>query len=79
MFSAESFVTPTTNRFGRNVSSTAKPSRKNSGFQAKSAPGFLAFNLINNRCAVPTGTVDLPTTSEPGLACGATASKAAFT
>ena len=38
--SALSLVVPTTKRFGRSVSSTAKPSLKNSGFQAKSTAGF---------------------------------------
>jgi len=60
-------TTPTTNLFGLRVSSTAKPSRKNSGFQAKSALGFNSSNLFLNLAAVPTGTVDLPTTRPPGL------------
>ncbi len=77
--SARSEITPTTNRFGRSVSSTAKPSLRNSGFQANSAFEPNSFSLSTSRSAVPTGTVDLPTTSEPALACGAMASIAAST
>ena len=79
LFSAASFVTPTTKRFGCKVSSTAKPSRKNSGFQAKSTFGFIFKSRSRNLAAVPTGTVDLPTTKDPGLQIAATASKAAST
>ena len=64
-------MVPTTNRFGRKVSSTANPSRKNSGFQARSAFGFTEINKSRNRAAVPTGTVDLPTTNEPAFTIGA--------
>ena len=79
MFSALSLTTPTTKRFGFNVSSTAKPSRRNSGFQAKSVSGFNAINLFLSLFAVPTGTVDLPTTSPPGLTNLAIDSNAAST
>ncbi|CAB4610093.1 unannotated protein [freshwater metagenome] len=72
-------VTPTTKRLGFNVSSTAKPSRKNSGFHAKSDLGFISINLFLNFSAVPTGTVDFPTTNAPGFAILATDSNAAFT
>ena len=65
MSSDLSLVTPTTKRFGRKVSSTAKPSRRNSGFQASSTSGALLAKMPLNRCAVPTGTVDLPAMSEP--------------
>ena len=65
--SARSLATPTTKRLGVKVSSTAKPSRKNSGFQAKSACGAFLANCSRRDCAVPTGTVDLPTTSEPSF------------
>ncbi|CAB4606484.1 unannotated protein [freshwater metagenome] len=70
---------PTTKRLGRKVSSTAKPSRKNSGFQAKSAFGFTAINRSRNLAAVPTGTVDFPTTKDPALTSGAIVSSAEFT
>ena len=70
--SARLEVTPTTSLFGLKVSSTAKPSRRNSGFHANSILGLISFKIAAKRSAVPTGTVDLPTTNEPGLACGAT-------
>ena len=79
IFSASSLTTPTTNLFGFNVSSTANPSRKNSGFQARSALGFRAINLSLSLLAVPTGTVDLPTTNPPGLTILAMPSSAEFT
>ena len=61
------------------MSSTAKPSRKNSGFQARSAFGFSSSNLLRNLVAVPTGTVDLPTTKPPGFTILAIASNAEST
>ena len=67
IFSARSFTTPTTNRFGVKVSSTAKPSRRNSGFQARSACGAVVARISRSDCAVPTGTVDFPTTSAPSF------------
>ncbi|GMA88353.1 hypothetical protein GCM10025868_36030 [Angustibacter aerolatus] len=48
------------------MSFTAKPSRRNSGFQASvtaSPAGAVARSMSCRRAAVPTGTVDLPTTS----------------
>ena len=77
--SARSFATPTTKRFGVKVSSTAKPSRRNSGFHAKSAWGAIFESSARRACAVPTGTVDLPTTREPSFRCGAIAATADFT
>ena len=77
--SAASLTTPTTNRFGFKVSSTAKPSRKNSGFHARSTAGLREISRSRRRWAVPTGTVDFPTTSEPAFAIGAIASSAAST
>ena len=65
MRSACSDRTPITRRSGRRVSSMANPSRRNSGFHASSAPAPTgASPLIRSpsRAAVPTGTVDLPTT-----------------
>ena len=79
IFSELSFVTPTTSRFGLRVSSTANPSRKNSGFQARSAFGFNSINLMRNLVAVPTGTVDFPTTRPPGFTIFAIDSRAEFT
>ena len=79
IFSALSLTTPTTNLFGFKVSSTAKPSRKNSGFHAKSAFGFNSINLLRSLAAVPTGTVDLPTTNPPALTNFAIDSKAELT
>ena len=77
--SALLFVTPTTRRFGLSVSSTAKPSRKNSGFHAKSSFGFTFRSRSRSAAAVPTGTVDLPTTSEPSLIIFAIESRAPLT
>ena len=45
------------------MSATAKPSRRNSGFHARRAPA--GASASSTRCAVPTGTVDLPTTTAP--------------
>ncbi len=59
---------------GAAVSSIARPSRRNSGFQASctSAPaGACAASRAASRAAVPTGTVDLPTTSVGRRRCGA--------
>ena len=64
MRSARSLATPKTMRSGVSVSSTAKPSRRNSGFQHSSTltpSGALARTSAVSRSAVPTGTVDLPT------------------
>ena len=61
------------------MSSTANPSRKNSGFHAKSALGFNSINLSRNLAAVPTGTVDLPTTKPPGFTILAIDSRAELT
>jgi hypothetical protein len=62
------------NRSGATVSSMAKPSRRNSGFQARRtwAPAGAADCIASRRrAAVPTGTVDLPTTSASEVRCGA--------
>lgn len=62
-----------TRRSGRSVSSMAKPSRRNSGFQATSISvpsGASAANRSRNRTAVPAGTVDLPTIRTSPVRCG---------
>ena len=63
-------ATPKTSRSGCRVSSTAKPSRRNSGFQATSTSvgrGRARRPARPSAAAVPAGTVDLPTTSaRPG-------------
>nr|KEP24632.1 hypothetical protein DA06_01415 [Georgenia sp. SUBG003] len=63
------------------VSWTAKPSRRNSGFHTSSAPVGATFAAIS--AAVPTGTVDLPTTRVgPAVwwfRCGSRDSTAAWT
>ena len=67
-------ATPNTSRSGFIVSSTAKPSRRNSGFQASSTSspaGASAVTSSVSRAAVPTGTVDLPTTSARRRRCRA--------
>ena len=63
--SAAGDAPPMTTRSGCSVSSTALPSRRNSGFQISSAEmpsGARAPSSSRSRAAVPTGTVDLPTT-----------------
>ncbi len=79
--SAHAECTPKTRRSGRSVSSTAKPSRRNSGFQASSTSLFGASfsSSRSRRAAVPAGTVDLPTTSTLRVRCGARELKAAST
>jgi len=55
--------TPSTSLSGRNVSSTPKPSRRNSGFHPRSTAtpaGASSRTLAASLAAVPTGTVDLP-------------------
>lgn len=81
-FSARSLATPTTIRSGCRVSFTAKPSRRNSGFQASSASapaGASSASRAASRAAEPTGTVDFPTTSAGRVRWGASDSKAAST
>ena len=60
-------MTPKTSRSGRIVSSTAKPSRRNSG-STPARPGLRPvtsdWSISVSRAAVPTGTVDLPTTRQ---------------
>lgn len=51
---------PTTTRSGRRKSSTAEPSRKNSGFDTTRTSGRL--NTRSTTFVLPTGTVDLFTT-----------------
>jgi hypothetical protein len=79
--SADAERTPNTSRSGRNVSSTAKPSRRNSGFHATSTPSPGATEATRSaiRCAVPAGTVDLPTTSAGRVSSRASAPNAAST
>ena len=63
--SARSQATPSTMRSGARLSCTANPSRRNSGLQATSrrppAGAMARIRFITCR-AVPTGTVDFPTT-----------------
>ena len=59
------------------MSLTAKPSRRNSGFQTRIAPVPSSDSAIAS--AVPTGTVDLPATTSPGRRCGLSAAVAALT
>lgn len=79
---AQGELVPNTRRSGRKVSSTAKPSRRNSGFHASStsAPaGANSRTIVARRAAVPTGTVDLPTTSARRSRCTASPPTAAST
>ena len=71
---------PKTSRSGRSVSSTAYASRRNSGFQATSTAspaGAWARSRSSSAIAVPTGTVDLPTTRVGSVSSGASVSTAA--
>ncbi|CAM5242316.1 hypothetical protein SFUMM280S_03169 [Streptomyces fumanus] len=64
------------------MSSTAKPSRRNSGFHASSTSGpagACAARYPASRSAEPTGTVDLPTTSAGPVRCGASEASAEST
>src|SRR5450755_4194698 len=75
--SAPAERTPTTIRSGRSVSVTACPSRRNSGFQASSAPeptGARPARASASRAAVPAGTVDFPTIRHGRVSSGASAS-----
>ena len=67
-------------RSGARLSCTANPSRRNSGFQARStwppAGAIARIRFITCR-AVPTGTVDFPTIRHGDARCGASASAAA--
>jgi hypothetical protein len=56
---------PTTTLSGRLKSSMAAPSRRNSGFEttAKSASGLSLRMIASTSSLVPTGTVDLMTTT----------------
>ena len=78
--SARSEATPSTMRSGARLSCTANPSRRNSGFQARStsspAGAIARIRFITCR-AVPTGTVDFPTTRHGDARCGASAPAAA--
>ncbi len=84
-FSEAADRTPKTSRSGRRVSSIAKPSRRNSGFQASSTPAATvpsarpASSWAASRSAVPDGTVDLPTSSAPSRAWASSAENAAST
>ena len=64
-FSDRLFSTPITTLSGRIKSEIAAPSLKNSGFDAtsKSASGFRSLIIFFTFLAVPTGTVDLSTTT----------------
>ena len=61
------------------VSFTAKPSRRNSGFHASIAPEPESVIFCASLAALPTGTVDFPTTRSPEDRCGISASIAAST
>ena len=77
--SADRVGTPTTIRSGRRVSSTARPSRRNSGFHATSTAspaGARRRSSATSRAVVPGGTVDLPTISAGPVRCGASAATA---
>jgi hypothetical protein len=66
-------VTPKTRRSGDKLSWTAKPSRRNSGFQASSAAlpaGARSLIRVARARAVPTGTVDVPAMRQPRCRCG---------
>ncbi len=72
-----SSLTPTTKRSGRRESSNAVPSLRNSGFQARcGSKPVSSASLECSAAAVPTGTVDLPTTTDSGFRCGAKSSMA---
>ncbi|CNW22780.1 Uncharacterised protein [Mycobacterium tuberculosis] len=78
----ESSCTPRTIRSGLRVSCTAKPSRRNSGFQAISTStprGASAPARCPSSAAVPTGTVDLPTRIDALTRRGTSASMTAWT
>ena len=82
--SADADRMPNTSLSGCSVSSTAKPSRRNSGFHATSTPlegppGASEATRSAIRCAVPAGTVDLPTTSAGRVSSGASVPNAACT
>ena len=77
--SARREVTPATILPGARVSATAVPSRRNSGFHASSAPSQAPASSVATRRAVPTGTVDLPTTRHGRSSSGASAATQAFT
>ena len=55
---------PTTIRSGPRKSRTAEPSRRNSGFDTTATSSRSSISAV--RAAVPTGTVDLFTTTVPG-------------
>ena len=57
----------------------AWPSRRNSGFQTRATPGCTSWMRPWIRSAVPTGTVDLPTTTSPGRRWGRRSSTATLT
>ena len=74
-----------TMRSGRMQSATAAPSFRNSGFETTSKPSRLsrAFKTsasrARTRSAVPTGTVDLVTTTFGSAMCSATVPATAST
>ena len=74
--------TPNTSRSGCSVSSTPCASRRNSGCQASSTAvpaGASVWKRCSTRFAVPTGTVDLPTTSAGRVSSGASMSTTELT
>ena len=79
--SARSPSTPMTIRSGRMKSAIAAPSRRNSGFEAtsKSASGLISATIRLTCRAVPTGTVDLSTTTLSSRRKGAIRRAASYT
>ena len=68
---------PTTMRSGLRLSSTAVPSRRNSGLDTTLMSGRPI--TCSTSVAEPTGTVDLLTTTQPGSRCAAMSLAAAST
>ena len=70
---------PTTTRSGRLKSSIAEPSRRNSGLEttATSSSGLISRMRRSTSSPVPTGTVDLVTTTQGPVSARAISSAAA--
>ena len=66
---------PTTMRSGAKLSATAVPSRRNSGLETTETSERLI--ILVTRSTVPTGTVDLFTTTAPARRCGLISAAAA--
>ena len=74
---ASGWVEPTTIRSGFRKSRTALPSRRNSGLLTTAMSGRSSRSAV--RCAVPTGTVDLFTSTAPAGSIGRSSSTTAST